>query len=620
MLKIKHFKRKFAAWLNQGWFWSLAVLFGSLLAYWGTLPRVPVFEDSAEFMTAAVTLGVPHPSGYPLYVLLAHLFAWLPFGGRPWLIGLFSATCAALALAFVHDLTVRLLRRLAGKLTGLLRLAVTSVFLAVGFSELWWSQAIFAKPYALHAFLTVLAFWLLMMAVEKAHCRWVIAAAAVYGLALANHIGLALLQLPFFGFALYQARPEFFRPKNWRLWLMAGGLGLAGLALPYLWMLGRGMGGPPYIMGHISGWSDLIGYILRHDYADVGVAGWGKAGVFLGLLWQYVGYLGLVLSVLAGLGLRRLLRREQRRRKNRGVAVLLLGLLGTALAGPLAMLLRQVDLSGDILYVARVYGTAAYPFWAAVAAIGLVWLIGQWRSPGQLAIFVISLLVMFLPYFGFAFNSRAIRAYRDPFPYQQAQAMLLSLPPNSVLMVNDSLFTHDTLLFQLAYQQTVGQARVDVTVVEDSGISSMVAPNVNAEEYLAETTLDGRRRLMLESVVKDPRFAGRPLYATFPAEAVSSYRSYGNGLVFRVLRPGESRPAFDVQTVFPDSPEGYEVSAQPALSQLVAHYLYARAAWLLDGRGVGEAQREVGRALQYDQWPMSEDYGAYKAYRAAHLE
>jgi hypothetical protein len=618
MTKMKQFKRKMESLVSDDPFWALLVFFGSVVAYKATLPRVPVFEDSAEFMTAAVTLGVPHPSGYPLYVLLTHLFTWLPIGGRPWLVGLFSATCATLALVFAHDLTVRLLRRLGWKLTGLVRLAAASVFVAVGLSELWWSQAIFAKPYALHALLTVLAFWLLMMAAEKARCRWVIAAVAVYGLALANHFGLALLQAPFFGYALYRARPEFFRVKNWRLWLMASGLGLAGLVLPYLWMMWRAMSGPPYIMGRISGWEDLVSYVLRSDYADVGVAAWSKAGLFFGLLWQYVGYLSLVLVALVGLGLWRLLRRK--RRGERAVAVLLVGLLGTALAGPLAMMLRQIDLTSDILYIARVYGTAAYPFLAAVGAVGLAWLLRQWRRPGQSGTFVIGLLIVFLPYFGYAFNGRAIQAYRDPFPYQQAQAILLSLPSDAVLMVNDSLFVHDTLLFQLAYHQTVGQMRVDVAVVEDSGISSMVAPDVDAERYLAETTVDGRRRQMLESVINDPRFAGRPVYATFPAEAVSSYASYANGLVFRVLRPGESKPIWWDKPIFPDLPEGYQVSDQPALSQLVAHYLYARAAWLLDEQGVAAAQREVGRALQYDQWSMSEDYRAYKAYRTAHLE
>ena len=51
---------------------ATAVLYGSTLCptgYW---------YDSAEFSAHALTLGVPHPPGYPLYTMVAHLFTWLP--------------------------------------------------------------------------------------------------------------------------------------------------------------------------------------------------------------------------------------------------------------------------------------------------------------------------------------------------------------------------------------------------------------------------------------------------------------------------------------------------------------------------------------------------------------
>ena len=38
--------------------------------------------DSGELMNAIATLGIAHPPGYPLYTMLAHLFAkLLPIGG-----------------------------------------------------------------------------------------------------------------------------------------------------------------------------------------------------------------------------------------------------------------------------------------------------------------------------------------------------------------------------------------------------------------------------------------------------------------------------------------------------------------------------------------------------------
>jgi len=39
-------------------------------------------EDSGEFATAATTLSLTHPPGYPLYLLLGRLFILVPAGSR----------------------------------------------------------------------------------------------------------------------------------------------------------------------------------------------------------------------------------------------------------------------------------------------------------------------------------------------------------------------------------------------------------------------------------------------------------------------------------------------------------------------------------------------------------
>ena len=50
-----------------------------------TLCRTVFWYDSAEYVTAAVALGIPHPPGYPLYTIIGHIFTRLPIepgGGR----------------------------------------------------------------------------------------------------------------------------------------------------------------------------------------------------------------------------------------------------------------------------------------------------------------------------------------------------------------------------------------------------------------------------------------------------------------------------------------------------------------------------------------------------------
>src|SRR5215212_3184652 len=65
--------------------------------------------DSAEFQMAAPLLGVPHPTTYPLYVLLGKLATLvIPFGDLAWRVTLVSAGCAALAVALFYAVLRRL--------------------------------------------------------------------------------------------------------------------------------------------------------------------------------------------------------------------------------------------------------------------------------------------------------------------------------------------------------------------------------------------------------------------------------------------------------------------------------------------------------------------------------
>ncbi|NJN53801.1 MAG: DUF2723 domain-containing protein [Anaerolineae bacterium] len=58
-------------------------------------------SDGGELITAAVTWGVPHPPGYPTYVLLGHMVSWLPVGTVALRFNLLSALCVAGAVGLV---------------------------------------------------------------------------------------------------------------------------------------------------------------------------------------------------------------------------------------------------------------------------------------------------------------------------------------------------------------------------------------------------------------------------------------------------------------------------------------------------------------------------------------
>ena len=74
-----------------GWFWPMTrahwplvlVFVVSLIGYLMTIAHTihhGLGPGSIEFITAAYNLGIPHSTGYPLYLVLGKLFSFLPVG------------------------------------------------------------------------------------------------------------------------------------------------------------------------------------------------------------------------------------------------------------------------------------------------------------------------------------------------------------------------------------------------------------------------------------------------------------------------------------------------------------------------------------------------------------
>ena len=121
----------------------LAVFLPALALYIATVaPSLPT-GDSGELITAAATLGVAHPPGYPLYVWVGRLWlALLPWGSAALKLNLMSSVAGALAAGLVA-LAVRRLSQsaLAGLAAGWL--------LAVSAPQ--WNNSIVAEVFAPNA-------------------------------------------------------------------------------------------------------------------------------------------------------------------------------------------------------------------------------------------------------------------------------------------------------------------------------------------------------------------------------------------------------------------------------------------------------------------------------------
>jgi len=110
-----------------------------------------IFDDSLEFQVVCYTLGIAHPTGYPLYTMLGRAFTLLPWGDPAFRVNLMSAVFGALTVAFVYGLCRQLWCHRVAAAIGALAFAVSPVF---------WSQATIAEVYTLHAAFVAGILWL----------------------------------------------------------------------------------------------------------------------------------------------------------------------------------------------------------------------------------------------------------------------------------------------------------------------------------------------------------------------------------------------------------------------------------------------------------------------------
>jgi hypothetical protein len=134
-----------------------------LVHYTRTLAPSTGFWDAGEYITAAHVLGIPHPPGSPLFVLLAHAWEALlaPTGLSPAVrINLFSAVLSASAHALWFLVVDRALGTGAQNRVFRRVGAAAAVALSATAFTVWSQSDVNEKVYAVSFFTTALASWL----------------------------------------------------------------------------------------------------------------------------------------------------------------------------------------------------------------------------------------------------------------------------------------------------------------------------------------------------------------------------------------------------------------------------------------------------------------------------
>ena len=171
-----------------------------LLIYQRTLlPGVGYSGDTAKFEFLGKVLGTPHPTGYPTYLVLNHLFvSFFPFGSLAYKANLLSAFFSVVSIFVLWKILLLL------KIDPFISSVISFSF---GLTYTLWSQSIIAEVYTLNLlFVGLVVFFLLKWKFSQLD-RYFLIACAIYALSFGNHLTMITL-LPGILFFVWQTNKK----------------------------------------------------------------------------------------------------------------------------------------------------------------------------------------------------------------------------------------------------------------------------------------------------------------------------------------------------------------------------------------------------------------------------
>lgn len=202
------------------------VAFVSFVVYLMTVQRTLSFWDCGEFVSCAYILGIPHPFGSPLFILIGRIFSLLPLAADVgFRINLIATISEAIAAGIGYFVIVKLVREWFGnELDQVRRIGmyvgglIGAFLMAFAYSN--WNSAIEAEVYGIAMLLMNVIIWLTLTWSEKRHeagsNKWLVLIVFLAVLSMAEHMTTYMI-MPFI-FLMLMLISEKLR-SDWRIWV-----------------------------------------------------------------------------------------------------------------------------------------------------------------------------------------------------------------------------------------------------------------------------------------------------------------------------------------------------------------------------------------------------------------
>jgi len=516
-----------------------------------TLAPSVTFFDSGEFLTATASLGSAHSPGYPLFLMYAKPFTWIPLGNIAFRINMATAFSASLACLGVYLLTISLLKGedlVAEKRFSAFAVKASGLAAACSFAVTprLWLQSNHDKPYPLLAFLTAVIFYLLLK--WRDHYKagdeqpaYVYVCTFLAGLAMGLHQTVVLL-LPAWFLLIVLA--------DWRMLtrikelVLATAFAMFGFSV-HLYLPLRATQNPLLNWGDSKTSSQFLWHFLRKGYPDdphprdltLLLAQIKAFNIPREFTWVGAALLLIALFCLW--------------RRQRDVVIAYLAGVGAFLL----VIVGHFNALPEFIFLTEEFFTPLYLLTAVLIGVGLFHvLVYATRSASlperyDLKIYGLVLVLLFaLPVSLCAVNYYENDQHNNYIAFDYATNSLRSLPENAVM------FTWgDSGAFPLWYLQGVERMREDLDlphtphIVFDWYLDSM--PRIFKDSNLRKFDIQNAAPEVSLRIAVNDLIDQRPVYVDFSTRYSVTFEDYvpvQKGIVYRLMRVSEPRGLPDI--------------------------------------------------------------------------
>lgn len=509
----------------------------TFLVYMSNLSPTVFGGDSGDFLSAIITKGVPHPSGYPLYTILGILFNALPLGhSTAWRVGITSSLYASTGIVLMYLLCIQLTKNKWASFISSLTLAFIYPF---------WIYAEVTEIFSLHSLFILLISYLTVKYINEKNVGTLYFLCFFSGLSLTNNLTIILL-FPGVGLSVLFTNTKIL--KNFRLLfrcLLAFVLGL----LPYLYIPIAASSNPIVNWDRAVNMKNFLDLIFRKDYGwvykdDTPFFPLQALSSFVTYWKVYISALVIPLSIL---GIAHII-------LDKKYKILMYLLASFLLVGPLFIIYTKTPTNSlSSIYTLERFYLPPMIFIIIFISEGLVltktFITSLVKNRSLHKFLSTSTIIAFsaLPLSLFIQNLDKANLSNVYIGEKMAYDVLRPLEPNSFLFVVNDEFAFNTLYVQEEYG-----FRKDVTIPgRNTGFekflsTSKVVDEKSIDEYLTKNRNTINQEDLYQGIVNLIE-SGYSVYSTEPKLIVESklgkLATIPNGLVYKFIEGKKSVPS-----------------------------------------------------------------------------